>query len=201
MKIFKDLLFSFLIVLICVILALIITSIVWAAEPVDSYSFEEVSINHNTVEKKLPSLEEVKSKVVNTVANEINKFYRKDIPLDLPTQRLLFNACQEFDVDYDLALAVIWRETIFQNLYVASEGSSGYMMIQERWVKKEMEDLGATDLMNPKDNFRVGCYLLSDFIGRYGVEGGLTRYNTGHSGPSWYANSVMEKWMELKSNA
>ena len=75
------------------------------------------------------------------------------------------------------------------------------MMIQERWVKKEMAELGATNLMNPEDNFRVGCYLLSDFIGRYGVEGGLTRYNTGHPGSSWYSNSVMGKWMELKSNA
>lgn len=193
MKIFKDLLFSFMLILICIIIASIVTSIVYAY---DSSIPEEAPINEKSI-----LLEEALETVSNTIKNDINKFYRKDIPLDLPTQRLLFNACQEFDVDYDLALAVIWRETIFQNLYAASEGSSGYMMIQERWVKKEMAELGATNLMKPEDNFRVSCYLLSDFIGRYGVEGGLTRYNTGHPGSSWYANSVMEKWMELKSNA
>ena len=193
MKIFKDLLFSFILILICIIIASIVTSIVYAD---DSLTPEEALINEKSI-----LLEDALEKVSNTIKNDINKFYRKDIPLDLPTQRLLFNACQEFDVDYELALAVIWRETIFQNLYAAEEGSSGYMMIQERWVKKEMAELGATNLMDPEDNFRVGCYLLSDFIGRYGVEGGLTRYNTGHPGSSWYANSVMEKWMELKSNA
>lgn len=200
MKVFKDLLFAFTMVLLCIVIATLITSIVWAAEPTELYSREN-SEKYIPPERKTISINEAKEKIVDSITGEINKFYRKDIPLDLPTQRLLFNACQEFDVDYDLALAVIWRETIFQNLYAASEGSSGYMMIQERWVKKEMEELGAKNLMDPKDNFRVGCYLLSDFIGRYGVEGGLTRYNTGHSGPSWYANSVMEKWMELKSNA
>ena len=193
MKIFKDLLFSFILILICIIIASIVTSIVYAD---DSLTPEDAPINEKSI-----LLEDALEKVSNTIKNDINKFYRKDIPLDLPTQRLLFNACQEFDVDYELALAVIWRETIFQNLYAAEEGSSGYMMIQERWVKKEMAELGATNLMDPEDNFRVGCYLLSDFIGRYGVEGGLTRYNTGHPGSSWYANSVMEKWMELKSNA
>lgn len=200
MKIFKDLLFAFTMVLICIVIATLITSIVWAAEPTELYSRENFE-KYIPPERKAIPINEAKEKIVDSITGEINKFYRKDIPLDPPTQRLLFNACQEFDVDYDLALAVIWRETIFQNLYAASEGSSGYMMIQERWVKKEMEELGATDLMIPEDNFRVGCYLLSDFIGRYGVEGGLTRYNTGHSGSSWYANSVMEKWMEFKSNA
>ena len=193
MKIFKDLLFSFMLILICIIIASIVTSIVYAD---DSLTPEEAPINEKSI-----LLEDALEAVSNTIKNDINKFYRKDIPLDLPTQRLLFNACQEFNVDYELALAVIWRETIFQNLYASEEGSSGYMMIQERWVKKEMAELGATNLMNPEDNFRVGCYLLSDFIGRYGVEGGLTRYNTGHPGSSWYSNSVMGKWMELKSNA
>lgn len=183
MRILKDLLFAFAVIISCIIVASIITDIVWADESEDD-------------KQTIISLEELKESVINKV---IKDFYRSDIPLDLPTQRLLFEACKEFNVDYELALAVIWRETIFQNIYAAEEGSSGYMMIQERWVKKEMEELGATDLMNPKDNFRVGCYLLSDFIGRYGVEGGLTRYNTGHSGSSWYANSVIGKWMELKT--
>lgn len=124
--------------------------------------------------------------------------YRTDIPLDAREQDALIEACREFDVPYELALAVIWQETDYQNIVGDNGNSMGYMQLQPLWVWPEMEELGVTDLMGPADNFRVGCCLLGRYIETHGIEGGLTRYNTGSPGWSAYAEEVLEKWEVLK---
>lgn len=125
--------------------------------------------------------------------------YRTDIPLSTQEQVALIDACREFDVPYELALAVIWQETDYQHNIGDSGNSMGYMQLQPRWVWPEMEELGVTDLMDPVDNFRVGCLLLGRYIAEHGIEGGLTRYNTGSPGWSRYAEEVMEKWEVLNN--
>lgn len=125
--------------------------------------------------------------------------YRADLPLGAEEQGALAEACREFGVPYELALAVIWQETDYRNVVGDGGDSLGYMQLQRRWVWPEMEELGAVDLMDPVDNFRVGCCLLARYINEDGIEGGLTRYNTGSPGWSEYAESIMEKWTALRS--
>lgn len=113
-------------------------------------------------------------------------------PLDYETQTLLYKACQEFGVDYDLALAVIQRETNFRNVKGDGGKAYGYFQIWPKWHKDRMEQLGVSDLMDPESNFRVGCHFLSECIEKYGLEKGLGYYNSGKAAETAYSRAVLE---------
>ena len=117
-------------------------------------------------------------------------YLRDDIALPKEHQILLHNACEEFDIPFELALAVVWRETQYVN-QVSDDGKYfGYMMLAKKWVGPEMEKLGVTDLMDPEGNFRIGCCLLRQFIDSKGsVEAALCRYSNDYEG--WYTNDVL----------
>ena len=120
-----------------------------------------------------------------------NGYFRPDVPLDGDTQALLHAACEEAGITYELALAVIRKETEFQNVMGDNGNSYGYMQIQPRWHEDRMERLGVTDLTDPYSNFRVGCDFLAELLSKYTLEEALTAYNSGKPGKSEYATSVM----------
>lgn len=120
-----------------------------------------------------------------------NGYFRSDVPLDGETQALLHSACEESGITYGLALAVIRKETEFQNVMGDNGNSYGYMQIQPRWHKERMERLGVTDLTDPYSNFRVGCDFLAELLSKYTLEEALTAYNSGKPGRSEYATSVI----------
>lgn len=120
-----------------------------------------------------------------------NGYFRSDVPLGGETQALLHAACEEAGITYELALAVIRKETEFQNVMGDNGNSYGYMQIQPRWHKDRMERLGVTDLTDPYSNFRVGCDFLAELLRKYTLEEALTAYNSGKPGKSEYATSVM----------
>ena len=125
-------------------------------------------------------------------------YFRSDIPLDGDTQALLHAACDESGVPYELALAVIWKETGYRNVLGDDGSSTGYMQVQERWHRDRMERLGVTDLSDPSGNFRVGCDYLAELMSKYPLEDALTAYNSGSPGKSEYASSVIEHYGILK---
>ena len=118
-------------------------------------------------------------------------YFRYDVPLDDETQAFLRAACDESGVPYELALAVIRKESTFQNIIGDSGDSVGYMQIQPRWHKERMERLGVTDLRDPFSNFRVGCDYLAELLERYPLEDAMTAYNSGNPGKSDYAKDVI----------
>lgn len=120
-----------------------------------------------------------------------NGYFRSDVPLDGETQALLHSSCEEAGITYELALAVIRKETGFQNVMGDNGNSYGYMQIQPRWHEDRMERLGVTDLTDPYSNFRVGCDFLAELLSKYTLEEALTAYNSGKPGKSEYATSVM----------
>ena len=120
-----------------------------------------------------------------------NGYFRSDVPLDGDTQALLHAACEEAGITYELALAVIRKETEFQNVMGDNGNSYGYMQIQPRWHEDRMERLGVTDLTDPYSNFRIGCDFLAELLSKYTLEEALTAYNSGKPGKSEYATSVM----------
>ena len=112
---------------------------------------------------------------------------RDDIPLDDETQLLLYQASCVAGVQYELALAVVWKETNFRNVVGDSGASIGYMQVQPRWHSERMEHLGVTDLADAYGNFLVGCDYLAELLEKdRGVEWALMAYN---GGPS-YANKM-----------
>ena len=118
-------------------------------------------------------------------------YFRADVPLDGETQAFLRSACEEAGITYELALAVIRKETDFRNIVGDNGDSIGYMQIQPRWHEDRMERLGVTDLADPYSNFRVGCDFLAELISKYTLEESLTAYNSGKAGKSEYATSVI----------
>lgn len=122
------------------------------------------------------------------------------IPLDKDLQMDLMSACTEFDIPYELACAVIWQETNYQNTIGDGGNAYGYMQIWPLWNQDRMDRIGAYDLMTPIDNFRVGCSILHDgYVSTGNYYDALSIYNTGSSGHSWYADEVTSKWEELKN--
>lgn len=119
------------------------------------------------------------------------EYFREDIPLDYDTQAFLRAACDESGIDYELALAVVWKETTFRNIVGDGGNSFGYMQVQPRWHRDRMERLGVTDLMDPFGNFRVGCDYLAELLEKYELPVALTFYNTGKPGHNQYADTVI----------
>ena len=135
---------------------------------------------------------------VNTPAAEPEPPYlREDVPLEPEMQALLYEACGETGIDYELALAVIRKESTYQNVMGDGGESYGYMQVQPRWHRDRMDRLGVTDLMDPLSNFRVGCDYLAELLGKYELEAALTAYNTGSPGHNEYADIVIGYWEEL----
>lgn len=124
-------------------------------------------------------------------------YFRDDIPMDYDTQAFLRSACEESGVEYELALAVIRKETEYRNISGDGGDSVGYMQVQEKWHRERMERLGVTDLSDPYSNFRVGCDYLAELLDKYPLEEALTAYNSGKPGKSDYADTVLKYWREL----
>lgn len=91
--------------------------------------------------------------------------YRDDIPLLYTEQAALHAACELTGCPMDWALATIWGETKYQNL---DHGDvQGYMSVSESANADRMKRLGVTNLMNPCENFLVGCDLLAYLVEKY----------------------------------
>ena len=112
-------------------------------------------------------------------------------PLDYQLQADLYGACKEFQVEYELALAVVEQETSYKNLIGDDGESAGYMQVQKKWHQERMALLGVDDLMDPEGNFRVGCHFLKECIDKYGVEKGLGYYNSGKAQVTDYSRQVL----------
>lgn len=120
--------------------------------------------------------------------------FRPEVPLDRREQELLRAACDEFGVEPALMLALMEQESGFQNVTGDGGRSVGYCQIQQRWWAGLMEQIGASDLSRPEDNFRTACAILVDLGGRYHtLTDVLTAYNTGSGGQSQYAQRILER--------
>ncbi len=111
-----------------------------------------------------------------------------DVPLEEELQDYIFDICEEYGVDPELIVSMIFHESNFDSA-VIGENDSGYsyglMQIMPRWNYDRMDRLGCLDLLNPYQNVRVGVDLLAEYIQKgYGIEWALMAYN---GGPS-YAN-------------
>lgn len=139
-------------------------------------------------------------------------FYVEDIPLPRPLQRYTYALCDEMQVDYDLILAVMWKESRFQTdaVHVNSNGTrdSGIMQINDinsEWMAQKLE---ITDLMDPRQNIRAGVTIIAGFVHRYGIHDGVMAYNLGEAGmkrakergvtSTDISQSIMEKMAQFK---
>lgn len=110
-------------------------------------------------------------------------FYCEEIPLTIEEQMELFNAADAFDIWYPLAVAMVDVETSFQNVAGDGGASIGYLQVNGTLHTALMEQVGATDLWVPRDNFRTGLAYLAQQLERTDtVHKALMAYNMGPSG-------------------
>lgn len=123
-------------------------------------------------------------------------------------QEFTQDLCEERNLSYPLVLALIERETGYQNVDPNGCGSTGYMQIIPKWHEDRMEKFGVTDLLEPKGNITVGIDYLTELLGKYQeVNLALMAYNMGESGArelweegiysSDYADYIMQREEEI----
>ena len=136
-------------------------------------------------------------------------YYRQDIPLDRYQQETLYNAAKEWNVPYELALAVCFAETNYTDQITEVNGTTyyGMMAVQLESAGSYMEQCNVEYLNSEEDRLRVGCCILGEHIRNYGVTRGLMAYNagTGTAQSQWavgveqtaYTITVLNKMEEL----
>lgn len=177
------------VILWCVLVCWVLTTRVRTAEPA---ALPETA----AVVQVIPEPEDYENENIEAALLE-SGYFRDDVPLDCDTQAFLRSACEESGVEYELALAVIRKETEYRNLIGDGGDSYGYMQVQPVWHEERMERLGVTDLMDQYSNFRVGCDYLAELLDKYPMEEALTAYNSGSPGKSAYADTVLAYREEL----
>ncbi|MBQ7976588.1 MAG: lytic transglycosylase domain-containing protein [Clostridia bacterium] len=130
------------------------------------------------------------------------KDYILDIPLSEELQEELYEASEEFGVDYYIMVALIERESGFENVVSDNGASYGYCQIQPKWWYGLMVEIGATDLTLAEDNFRVGCAIISRLTEKHkSVEGALVGYNQGsyNRSSTSYSREIIENAKRYKA--
>ena len=123
------------------------------------------------------------SEPIQTVNSQVR--YYEEIPLSAELQQALFAACDEFSIDYALALGLIQTESNF-NPYAVNRWSGCYGLCQ-------LHPACFPSGLSPEQNIHYGIEYLARQIRVYGsVPAGLTAYTVGHDdGSRSYANVVM----------
>ena len=150
------------------------------------------------------TVKQVAETTTEAITEEVSEvevdIYSPAVPLSYTEQHDLYDAAAEFGVDYNIMLGLIENETNFRNVYGDGGNASGYCQIWKVYWKDLMNDIGASDLNIPKDNFRTACAIMRELTNRYGsVSGALTAYNKGSfdGTVTTYATRVLEnaeKW-------
>ena len=115
------------------------------------------------------------------------------VPLAYDLQEVLWEECQEHNIEYELALGLIEVESTFRTDAVSYVGCYGLMQLNPKYFPSDL---------SPADNIRYGIEFLEEKLDQYAGDLGaaLTAYNAGHdTGNREYAEKVMAaagRWRE-----
>ncbi len=159
------------------VLAFVLLALAMAGVPVKAETEEKTQAEDTGAVQLLPVLE--------WEGTAQPTFYCEDVPLTEKEQVELFNAAEAFDIWYPLAVAMVDVETSFRNIAGDGGASIGYLQVNGALHTDLMEQVGATDLWVPRDNFRTGLAYLAQQMERTDtVHKALMAYNMGPSGAS-----------------
>lgn len=130
---------------------------------------------------------------------------RYDVPLDDELQQYIDDVCAQYDVPASVVMAIIGVEThgTYDPTLIGDSGNSfGLMQIYSLCHTERCVRLGAWNLLDPRQNIRVGVDYLAELLAcGYGMEWALSWYN-GYSGyPCDYAYAVMTEAERLLESA
>lgn len=105
------------------------------------------------------------STIVST--NEIvtdSGFKQYNVSLPLQQQKYAYNLCQQYGVQYELFLAIMYKESRFNPNAVGGGNSYGLCQIHISNHASLSRKLGITNFFDPYDNMTAGVYLLSTYF-------------------------------------
>jgi len=109
-----------------------------------------------------------------------------DITLSEELQRYTYNRCQELGLEYEMVLAIMWRESRFQPSAVGVNRNgtrdSGLMQINDVNKKWLLEKHGIEDLLDPYQNIDAGTAILAKYFSKYSENYALMAYQYGEQG-------------------
>ena len=103
-----------------------------------------------------------------------------DIPLSGQVQHHIKDVCKEYDVDMELVLAIIQKESRYDSKAISADGLAyGLMQIVTICHKDRMDKLEVTDILNEYQNVEVGIDILAELLSKYDTNYALMCYNMG----------------------
>lgn len=107
-----------------------------------------------------------------------------NVPLDDNVQKFIKEKCQEYDIPFDLIMAIIEHESNYNASAISATGDYGLMQINRvnhGWMKSK---LGLTDMLDPYQNVTGGMYLINYYMDKTGndVTRALLMYQYGEGG-------------------
>lgn len=100
--------------------------------------------------------------------------YKKHLKLPMEHQKFLYEKCEELDIDFDKALAVMEHESKFDPNAIGETDDYGYFQVNlsnHKWLAKEVGT--PNQPLNPEVNIEWGTYMLSHLYD-YWTEKGLS---------------------------
>ena len=123
---------------------------------------------------------------INPHTDTLGFFFIEQIPLSYELQRYTFNRAVSLGLEYELVLALMWRESSFriEAIGVNRNGTrdSGLMQINDvnqGWLR---ERYGIYNVMDPFQNIDAGTLILADLLSRHGEAHALVAYQFGEAG-------------------
>lgn len=162
--------------------------------PAENVSDPEASENNTpgvkeeiqpTVEQTQPDLtvtEASPAPAAEVVAQQGEQLY--NVPLADDVQRFIKKTCQDYDIPFDLVMAIIEHESNYNASAISATGDYGLMQINRvnhGWMRSK---LGLTDMLDPYQNVTGGTYLINYYMDKTGndVTRSLLMYQYGEGG-------------------
>lgn len=92
-------------------------------------------------------------------------FKQYNIKLPVEQQQYAYNVCKKYGVQYELFLAIMYKESGFNRYAVGGGNSYGLCQIHVSNFSNLRSRLGISDFTDPYDNMTAGAYLLSLYFG------------------------------------
>lgn len=166
-----------------------------------------------TTQGELTIAEETLSRFTSPIKYDCAAAPTYNVPLDKELQKYTYDMCRYYGIEdqYEVVLAVMWRESNFTPDAISSTDDYGIMQINKCNHEYLYSTLGITDIMDTKDNIHGGVYILSTLFSKYETTSkALMAYNMGPGGASslWsegiytsaYSKDVLDKAALIEQN-
>lgn len=110
----------------------------------------------------------------------------------------LVDVSSSYGFEPELISTIIEEESEWNEDAVSSCGAIGLMQICPEWHEDRMQELGITDITDPKQNIVVGCDYLRELTDQYNgnVLKALMVYNMGNRGAELYEDGIISTYAE-----